>query len=301
MARGFHSRDRGFPLLATFLILLGVLFLLQNFGLLPEGVGGALLRLWPLILVILGLQMVLGRGRSPWIAIGVAVAIILLGVALALWAGGPLNTSAATKDFHVPIDGARSARVAMDFGAGQLALGSLLPGSPEALKGTVNDAQGGKGVTLSSLRSGDTVTIKVSPARSWFSFTGVTQQWDVFLSPDIPHDLAIKAGASSLDLDLREMRITTLDMAFGASSATIRTPRKGETRASIDAGAASIQITIPEGVAARIQVESGLTSVNVDTTRFPREGASYRSPDYATARDRIALFIKAGAAGVTVS
>lgn len=43
------------------IIVLGVLFLLRNLGVLPFGVG----RLWPLVLVILGISLILNFSRRP--------------------------------------------------------------------------------------------------------------------------------------------------------------------------------------------------------------------------------------------
>ena len=66
----------GFPLIAALLIAAGVVLLLYNFDQLPQGVWKALIRFWPVILFIIGVNIFL---RShPWIA-GFLILLILVG------------------------------------------------------------------------------------------------------------------------------------------------------------------------------------------------------------------------------
>jgi hypothetical protein len=68
----------------------------------------------------------------------------------------------------------------------------------------------------------------------------------------------------------------------------------------IDAGAASVGIRVPNGVAARIKTEGALVGVDIDQSRFPREGGIYQSPDYATAENKAELDIDIGAGSISV-
>jgi hypothetical protein len=56
------------------LIGLGILFLLENLGLLAWNIWEVAFRLWPLLFIAWGLELMLGR-RSAW---GAAVAFILI-------------------------------------------------------------------------------------------------------------------------------------------------------------------------------------------------------------------------------
>ena len=72
-ARRRHGGSVIGPLL---LIFVGGVFLLQNAGILPASVWGDLWRLWPLVLVLAGLELLIGR-RLPWLfAIGGLVIVV---------------------------------------------------------------------------------------------------------------------------------------------------------------------------------------------------------------------------------
>ena len=68
----------------------------------------------------------------------------------------------------------------------------------------------------------------------------------------------------------------------------------------VESGVASVKITIPQGVGASIKVESGLAGINIDSTRFTRDGDNYRSADYATAVNKIDLDVETGVGSVDV-
>jgi hypothetical protein len=103
-----------------------------------------------------------------------------------------------------------------------------------------------------------------------------------------------------MELDLRHLRVERLDLDVGAADVRLTVPQAGETQVVVNAGAASITVVVPEGVAARISRSTALASMDVDTDRFPRNGDAYQSPDYETARDRVNLDFRVGAASVTV-
>ena len=48
----------------TILIAMGVIFLLNNLGLVSWDIWGTLLQLWPILLIALGLDMLVGRRRA---------------------------------------------------------------------------------------------------------------------------------------------------------------------------------------------------------------------------------------------
>ncbi len=69
------------------LIAAGILFLLANLGLLPAGFWGAIWRFWPVILILLGLDIILSRqlGWSSSITTAIIVVLIVLVVAAGLF------------------------------------------------------------------------------------------------------------------------------------------------------------------------------------------------------------------------
>ena len=76
--------------------------------------------------------------------------------------------------------------------------------------------------------------------------------------------------------------------------------RGRKTYLKIEAGAASINVQVPEGVAARIELGHGLASVNVNQTRFPKEGGIYQSPDYEKAENKVDIRIETGVSSIEI-
>ena len=124
------------------LIGLGVLFLLQNFGLLPRGMWAALVPLWPVLLIVLGLDMFLGR-RSLSGAILVLVLSALIVAASLTWAAlraqalPPGHSQSLIQTFR----SAEKVSVKLDFDVGQLNV-STLTGSDYLMEGDVKNGPG---------------------------------------------------------------------------------------------------------------------------------------------------------------
>lgn len=79
-----HHRPHG-PIGALILIGIGTIFLLNNLGFLPLDVWQNLWRFWPAILILIGLQLILGRNpRSNFIVLIVGLIFIGLIVLISL-------------------------------------------------------------------------------------------------------------------------------------------------------------------------------------------------------------------------
>jgi hypothetical protein len=114
--------------------------------------------------------------------------------------------------------------------------------------------------------------------------------------------LVVESGASSLNIDLKDVLASHVELNTGASSSNVTVPARGVSLLDIEAGAASVNVRVPAATAARIRVQEGVNSVNVDTNRFARlDSGFYQSTGYDTAADRADINIEAGLGSVTVS
>ncbi len=254
------------------LIVLGLLFLLDNLGIFTVSVWSLL---WPLFLIAAGL----------WVLWGVLF--------------GRQTLTAA--QVSIPLDGATAARIRMHHGAGRLdvsgaSLGTVL------LDGT---CQGG--VDYHAQPTAGTLDVDMRSARDafrrgpFFMFgPGDSLDWRLRLNADVPLQLDLETGASASHLDLAGLKVTDLRLSTGASATDIWLPENaGSTRASIKSGAASVNVNIPESVEARISVQSGLAGVSV-SRRFERREGGYESADFATAANRLELSVETGVGAVSI-
>ncbi len=279
---GQGRRSIVFPVL---LIGIGSLFLLQNLGIISWNVWSQLWRFWPVLLVLIGLDMLVGRRSGIGAAVvGLITILALVGIVWAAsyitvypFVGFGLSTSpAGVTDLSTELGDLQRATVRLEAGAADIKLSALESASGLLAGGQVTS---NRTISKSLTRSNGVGRLNISgsaqPGRDFF-FGGVTgEDWDLRLTPKIPLTLEVAIGAASSTLDMRDLKVEQFRIDSGASSIRITTPQSGQTRGVIKTGAASIVVEIPAGVAARIEVDGGLSSVSVDQARFPKSGNRY--------------------------
>ena len=252
----------------SLLVLLGVLFFLSTAGILK---GDVFSWFWPFAIIAVGL----------WIL------------------GGRFVTNVdfnKARQFSIPLQGAKEGRLSIDHGAGQIEL------SAGANAGDFLTGLAGVGMDHSSHLDGDKLEVKIDAGPSFMPFIGPEGGvWQFRLNPDLPISLDIDAGASRLNLDLRDLQVKYLSFDGGASRITLTLPARVKNMVvDIEAGAAGIDLNVPQGVGLRLRLKS-VGSANIDQTRFtPREGNIYQSLDYDTVKYRAEVTIEGGATSVKV-
>jgi hypothetical protein len=314
---------RGSILAATWLIGLGVVFLVRELANLSWA------QAWPMFVILVGIGSFVGRVvqggfgilEAPWALTGpifwtlVGVVLLLsttgnlaegpfelivawwpwLAVALGTWfvVGAFVSRGPAfAESLSLPLEGATEASVKIQFGAGELTTGAAVTGhlvDGTFLGGVKHRIVGAGRVELEQ----DT-----SRGLPWLAHRS---SWTVGLPAEVPLELRVNAGASRSLLDLRDLRVRSLDLQTGASETRILLPRAaGQTSVRAQAGAASLSLEIPAGVAARIRTRVVLGSVQVDETRFPPVAGGYESADYATAVNRVDIDVQGGVGSLRI-
>jgi hypothetical protein len=258
---------------------------------------------WPLALVILGVLFLLDnlgilKGVSIW-GIFIPVLLILGGLSVLANSFRYAGRHGETTALSIPLEGSENAHLKISYGAGQFALGAGAA-SGQLLSGTFDG-----GVDHDARRGGGGLDVKLSGPSDfagipWWEFGG-GRKWDIHLNGGVPLALDVEVGAAESKIDLTDIRVTDLKLQTGASGTDLWMPaRAGQTHAKVSAGVASINIKIPSEVAARIEWEGGLSTIDVDTRRFPQSGKVYQSPNYADAANRIDLRVEMGVGSVQV-
>lgn len=312
---------RGSLIAATWLIGLGVVFLAR------EGSGLSWAEAWPMFVILGGVGALVStaaRGRSgiadiwtftwpvAWVGVGVLLLVSTTGnlgsgpgdliiewwpwaaVALGIWflIGAVVPRSRLAEALVLPIGDVTEANVRIQFGAGELtvhaaASGHLVDGE---FRGGVSHRLDGSGRL--ELRQDTTNGLP------WFDRRFA---WDLGLTPDVPLDLRVDAGATRTLLDLGDLKLRSLELHTGASGTRVLLPRAaGSTSVHAETGAAELVLEIPAGVAARIRSRMVLGSTQIDEGRFPPTGLGYESSDYATSQNRVEIDVQGGVGSVRV-
>ncbi|MGI9148173.1 MAG: LiaF transmembrane domain-containing protein [Chloroflexota bacterium] len=296
------------------LIFIGCVFLLQNTDHLPPNAWQTLWRLWPVILVLAGMELLLAH-RVPWFVLAAVTTLVLAAGAFAssLNVGPNAATGAAPRSTPTDLAGATQATVTVRFGAGELNIGPLVQPGPDqlAVMKYVGPAELAPEPRYSPTVGGvGRLEYQTTDSRSgshFMPFVGGrsdTPHMDLNLSPNVPiAALNVQTGATDAHLDLSSLKISSMDISVGAAAALVRLPEAaGITIAHISGGAATITLEVPQGVAAQVRHTGGLSTFEIDQTRFPlaSEGV-YRSSEYGTAQNKVDLSIETGLTTIAVN
>jgi hypothetical protein len=292
------------------LIAIGVLLLLNQMGRLPWDIWMTLWRFWPVIFILIGVDILVGASRSTLVyVVGLLLALVIIGgsVAYIVWQGGVapvVEPAAGTETIAETLQDADSGRITLRPGVARLQVGALKD-SVDFAEGQIEYSQYSLQVEKQYSVTGGRATLSLrargksgqfwSPRRN-----NVGERWDLSFTSRVPLEISIDSGVGSVSLDLSELKVTQLDVNAGVGTTTITFPNAaGLTKASIDGGVGSITVRIPSNVGVRMRVSRGIGSVNLGR-RMVHSGNEYTSENYATAEYRLELDINVGIGSVSV-
>jgi hypothetical protein len=302
--RPYRRRGMFWPLL---LIGVGLVALFANYGFVQPIPIVSILALWPVLLVLLGIDIAFAR---RWPLPTLAAEVVIIGAALFLAATQPAALSLATFSFgrahdcadpapavSAPRGSLQSLRLTVDGGA---ATYRLTGGSSGALDATstgtdlcLSDRTG-----LGGSASGTAGDIRLSQSGVRF---GGNADVAVRVANDLPLSLTVNAGAGEFVIDLHDLKVTDARMAVGASNTTVVLPHPtGDVAIRLEGGASNITVEIPADVEARVIVTGGLISTSSTNPRATKSGNVIETPGYGAAKDRVTLNLTGGASQVTV-
>lgn len=282
------------------LITVGLVFLLANYGLIGPVSALSVLSLWPLILVLVGIDIAIGR-RWPLAALGADVLVLAAG--LALVASQPVtspfapfvfvrgNGTPGTNTVNVPRSDAKTLTFHLSGGAGTF---NVSGGATDLVQATSDQDN----LSLRTTRSGDRLDARVDQSDSGFRFSSTSATHvNVQLASDVPTSFDMNAGAGEFIVDLHDVKVTDARMNVGAASLRIVLPKPtGDVAITVTAGASSVVIEIPDGVEARVNTTGAIVSVRSENPRV----SGTETAGYASAKDRVTLRVNGGVSSVVI-
>jgi len=306
--------DRRFLGWGVFFVLAGAVPLAVRAGYVDQDAVGQLWRLWPLILVGIGVGILLGRTALAWLG-GLIVAAtfgLLVGTALAGGAdsAGCGFDSGVSAEPGTTVAGklAEGATVELRFSCGPLDV-TAAPGTAFSLTH--------RGTPAPQIEQAPERLVVKGPEGAFFP-RGV--DWDVVLPTGRTVALSVEANAGSFTLalggaqlsnlegafnagsvsiDLAGARLGGLDVAINAGSGTLILPNTSFS-GRIDLNAGSLDLCVPADAGLRIQTSGALSSTDFGGSGLVLSGSTWESPGFATAARRIELTINANAASVNL-
>lgn len=283
------------------LIALGVIFLLNNLDLIELNAWDVVLRFWPILLIAVGLDILIGH-RSAW---GAAIAVV---VVLAILAGGIVffdnqpRWTYAPESVEIPLRNVENATVTLDPALGYLFIDALPKGSPTLVQGEVRPFSGeeiSETVDFSGKRA--TIDLRTEGVIFMPFFSGWSNQpsWDLALHPGVTTDMIVDFGVGKAELDLRDLQIGEIKVEHGIGQTILLLPSADNMDIVLGGGIGEIRVVIPKDVGVRLRADVGIGNVLVPSD-YTRDGDFYLSPGYAAAGKQIEMVIDLGIGSVQV-
>jgi hypothetical protein len=242
-----------------------------------------------------------------------------------------MGRNVVTDNFSEPLDGATTAVVDINASDGNMKIDGLSGGQQRLASGALQYVefrdQPARSVIVCNGQA--TLMLRANGAgRPWFRLpwaacNGATE-WQIHLNPTVVSKTTAHSNGGNVVLNLAGMVVThvaadtgggNMDVALpdnatdlsvtartGAGNVTVELGNGLTGSNSVDAksGAGNVVVRIPSGVAAKIRATTGLGKASVDPRFIKTNGATYQSPDYDAAADKVEITIHSGAGNVSV-
>jgi hypothetical protein len=246
------------------LILIGIFALLVNSGAISTDRLNLLFDLWPVILIVIGLELLARRaipGQNGDVA---AVLIVLLaaGGAVAYVALAPNPTTSGKLDSHAALGNLDRAALELDAGAATITVTGTSSLEGDLYHATITYSGSKPEVDLN--RSDGTLTI--SQGNSGFGLFQTRRfTLDLQINSSIPWMITSNGGASTETFQLASVPLKSMDINTGASreDITLGSP-SGVVPITINGGALTVNMHRPAGTGASVNVSGGAVSLIFD-------------------------------------
>ena len=291
-------------------IVLGLLVLINNFTSIFMD-WATIWKLWPLVVVLLGLSILIKHKYGKSVIAGLA-AIIL---AFAIFASFKTAANLVNHDFNVVFGDDADyeytttefteqydstlifATLNFDAGAGEFNISktteNLIAATAEGMKHNFK---------LTRFDSDSSTKIDLSMRqKSIFRFgENYKNNIDVALNPKPVWDMNFDVGAASMDFDLTEFKTKQIDVDMGAASIKIKLGSLyPETKLSVDAGASDINVFVPKESGCKISIDGALSSKHFSD--FEKiDSDNYETENFKEAANKVYIEIDCGVSSISV-
>ena len=284
-------------------VLIGVLLLLNNFGIIEVNLSNTW-QLWPVVIIGIGLSVLSPRGWL-WGIISVILTLAMLGLVAFAVIDNPTYqdlqgwSNQDTKKLSDDAVNAAKIDITIDTPATSLSLSSS-----DSRRG-VEAIQQSKSMNLNidAETRGDTRYVRIdseSSRRFWFR-GGVANSLDVDLTRKLPISLSIDTGAASVSGDLSQVKLKSLNIDTGASSIDLKLGAiESRQEVVLDAGASKLAFKIPKSVGVRVESSGGLKSTSFEGIEKVSESV-YESKGFADSEKQITIRADLGVSRFEIS
>ncbi len=313
-----HRGSEGIGVGVTF-IFIGVVWMMSKLGYLNFSIIGAVVDLWPLIFIVIGVNMIFRRvpyiGLITWV--GFLSAIVGYGIYFAPqenwidFGSHNIITNTAEESRNkatdsnvvptsgfIPLEGnetMKEGKLTLDLSAGNLIMGST---ESNLLDYVIPF----KLVTVQSNINGNQGQFEFQEKSGIKGLKNQDRNYDFYLNPKVLWDLEVNAGALDSNMNFSKVPVRKLSINGGAGEFQLELGDLQEkSELSINMAAGEVNLTVPKNVGVRIK-SNGL----IGDHNFSEEGLSkindyYQTSDYDTNSKVINVELNSAVTDVTLT
>ena len=288
------------------LIGAGIIFLLSNLGVISGNPWPILWNLWPVLLIVIGLDILFGRRSMLGGLIGAALGVLLVVGVIGLLVLQPNlpGFSLGNGDLHSSHNSAllgnvQAAGVSIDFGSGSNRLYALAD-SDKLVDADIN-YYGSLTFDVSTSNTQANVQIDSHSSGIFFGGFGGGEKQDIGLNTRPVYDLTLGVGSGGADLDLSKLNLSGGRIDVGSGSVGLRLPSTGKFTLRIDGGSGSLRVRVPGSVALRVEYDHGSGGFSAGP-RLKTVGQDvFETDGFSSAQNAITLIVNGGSGSIGVS
>ncbi|WP_052353953.1 LiaI-LiaF-like domain-containing protein [Flectobacillus major] len=306
------------------LIFLGIIFLGKEYNWFHIN-WHDIARMWPLLLIYLGLMAFVGKSSRSATVISIIMLAVFIPLTIVRSCQERIESTGIFDrdndgDIHIDLgddsdnDDTDSSYEGNNAGGKQRMIESMNPAIKNAsfefaggaaefgINGTSNelieaDADLDFGnISLKKTGEGDNPTVKFSlkGKKNNINFDSDRHnKVDIKLNPNVAWDMKFEFGAGKADFDLSPYKINKLSIKTGVTETDIKLGDLSDNiDVDVESGLTSIEFDIPNNSGCRIKVKGGLNSKNFQG--FSKNGDYWETPDYEKASKKIQINFEGG-------
>jgi hypothetical protein len=287
-----RPQDRGTSITGPFILIgVGVVLLLNQLDVLHWSLWEVAFRLWPLIIIAVGADVLIARRSFLAAAASLVLMLGLLAGGLYLMGSGTLSAGErVSENIAIPLEDAKQGRIDISLDAGQLEIGSLEESSADIVAGILHDEADYGRSSVSNQNGKLTVTLSREwPNRSIF-YDDKDFFWELDFTRRIPLDVDLSLGAGQIVADLSGIQLSSVDVQIGAGQLILTLPADRNIDVSVKIGAGDAQIRLPEGAMVDIDCTTAVGNCSLPGASG-LWSQSYTSSGYGKAEYKIDISI----------
>jgi hypothetical protein len=281
------------------LILAGVIALLVNTGAISADRLAQLVYLWPLILIVIGLELIVRRSLHGTAADLAAALIVLLAVvgAVGYVAVSPNPSATHARDWSGAVGTIERAAVELDVASATVTLSGDGALGSDLYQAHIEYSGPAPNVDFDSANG----KLKIAQQNTNL-FQNPKLNITLKINPAVPWAITQSSGASNDTLNVAGVNVTSISLSTGASREEITLgPPSGVIPVTIDGGALTVRLHTARETQVSIAVSGGAVNLNAPGRQSHAIGeVSYQTPGFAGAPDAYRVEVNGGACNVSL-